>query len=395
MDKVYSVGQVNRYIKSVLENDRLLKVLMIKGEISNFKAHYSGHLYFTLKDEQSSIKCVMFKPYAIKLKFNPKDGDSVIISCSVGVFERDGAYQLYVNDMQPDGIGQLYLAYEQLKEKLEKEGLFDSKYKKRIPYMPSCIGVLTSKTGSVIRDIINVSTRRFPKVKIKIIPVAVQGEGASKTIADGIKKFNELKNVDVIIVARGGGSIEDLWPFNEEIVARSVFESDIPIISAVGHETDFTICDFVADLRAPTPSAAAEIAIPNYSDIIFKLDNIRDKLKKALSMMIVIKRKKLEFLENSRGFRKPIDMINQYRMILDSYIKNLQKDIKMKFQSSIAKYEKTVMQLDSISPLKTLSRGYSIIQDEKGNTIKTIKTLKKGDVIGIVLKDGQKNAIVE
>lgn len=250
------VSELNGYIKNIIDGDEMLANVYIKGEISNFKRHYSGHLYFTLKDETSLIKCVMFKSYTNYLNFEPKDGMSVVILGSVSVFERDGVYQVYAKGMEPEGVGALYKAYEKLKAKLSEEGLFDEAHKKPIPILPRAIGVVTSKTGAVIRDIINVTTRRLPNVNIILYPAAVQGEGAAQTIVNGIKYFNKAKNVDTIIIGRGGGSLEDLWPFNEEITARAIYESEIPIISAVGHETDFTIADFVADLRAPTPSAA-------------------------------------------------------------------------------------------------------------------------------------------
>ena len=255
--KALSVTELNKYIKDKIATDELLNNVLIKGEISNFKHHYTGHMYFTLKDDNSLIKCIMFKSYTTNLKFVPKDGMEVLAFGTISVFERDGVYQLYCKAMQEDGLGSLYKAYEELKDKLEKEGLFDERYKKQLPKMPKVIGVLTSNTGSVIKDIINVSTRRNPNVYIKLYPVPVQGEGAGEKIAEAIKIMNDKKLADVLILARGGGSLEDLWPFNEEVVARAIHESELPIVSAVGHETDFSISDFVADLRAPTPSAAA------------------------------------------------------------------------------------------------------------------------------------------
>ena len=255
-----SVTDLNLYIKEKIAGDEALSSVVVKGEISNFKNHYTGHLYFTLKDDKSLIKCIMFKNYAERLGFMPKDGMKVMVFGSVSVFERDGIYQIYVKAMKQDGVGDLYEAYEKLKADLEKEGLFDEAHKKKIPLKPNVIGVLTSQTGSVIRDIINVSTRRNPSTYIRLFPVPVQGTGAAEQIARGIKLMNEKNLADVLIIGRGGGSLEDLWPFNEEVVARAIYNSKIPIISAVGHETDFTIADFVADLRAPTPSAAAELA---------------------------------------------------------------------------------------------------------------------------------------
>ena len=258
-----SVTDLNKYIKNKIADDEYLNNILIKGEISNFKHHYTGHLYFTLKDENSLIKCIMFKSYAQKLNFEPRDGMKVYILGSVSVFERDGVYQIYAKVMEEDGLGDLYTKYQKLKAELEEKGLFDQNHKKKIPMMPKVIGVLTSQTGSVIRDIINVSTRRNPNVYIRLLPVPVQGEGAAEKIAEGIDYMNQKQLADVIILARGGGSLEDLWPFNEEVVAYSIYQSKIPIISAVGHETDFSISDFVADLRAPTPSAAAELAVPD------------------------------------------------------------------------------------------------------------------------------------
>ena len=259
-----TVKQLNLYIKGLIDRDDFLNNVYVKGEISNFKRHYTGHLYFTLKDKDSLIKCVCFKSYTGNIKFEPEDGMQVLIFGQVAAYERDGVYQIYVEGMEQDGLGALYTEFERLKEKLSQKGMFDEAHKKPLPMLPREIGVITSKTGAVIRDIINVTTRRLPNVHIKLYPAAVQGEGAAQTICEGIEYFNNKKNVDVIIVARGGGSIEDLWPFNEEITANAVFNSEIPIISAVGHETDFTICDFVADLRAPTPSAARRACSSRY-----------------------------------------------------------------------------------------------------------------------------------
>ena len=274
-----TVSDLNKYIKDKIADDEYLNNILIKGEISNFKNHYTGHMYFTLKDENSLVKCIMFKSYAQKLTFMPKDGMKVLIIGSVSVFERDGVYQIYAKVMEEDGLGDLYTKYQELKNKLERQGLFDEQHKKEIPMYPKIVGVLTSQTGSVIKDIINVSTRRNPNVYIRLLPVPVQGEGAAEKIAYGIDYMNRYQLSDVLIIARGGGSLEDLWPFNEEIVARSIYKSEIPIISAVGHETDFTIADFVADLRAPTPSAAAELAVPDVYELKQKLNTYRNRLK--------------------------------------------------------------------------------------------------------------------
>ena len=386
-----SVTELNKYIKDKFEEDEMLNNILVKGEISNFKHHYTGHMYFTLKDENSLIKCVMFKTYTPNLNFIPKDGMQVKVLGTVSVFERDGVYQIYCKAMQQDGLGDLYRIYTELKEKLSKEGLFDDKYKKPIPYMPKCIGVLTSNTGSVIRDIINVSARRNPNVYIKLFPVPVQGQGAAKKIAEAIKIMNENRLCDVIILARGGGSLEDLWPFNEEIVARAIFDSKIPIVSAVGHETDFTISDFVADLRAPTPSAAAELVIPNVKDILLKLKEYESRQKIALNRKIQIMKLRYEKCLNSKVFKEPLQKINERYMMLDIKVKQMESYINKKYINEKAKAIKLIAKLDALSPLKTLSRGYSIIT-LNGKTIKEAKYLKKDDEINIKLFDGQVNA---
>lgn len=386
-----SVTELNKYIKDKFEEDEMLNNILVKGEISNFKHHYTGHMYFTLKDENSLIKCVMFKTYTPNLNFIPKDGMQVKVLGTVSVFERDGVYQIYCKAMQQDGLGDLYRIYTELKEKLSKEGLFDDKYKKPIPYMPKCIGVLTSNTGSVIRDIINVSTRRNPNVYIKLLPVPVQGQGAARKIAEAIKIMNENRLCDVIILARGGGSLEDLWPFNEEIVARAIFDSKIPIVSAVGHETDFTISDFVADLRAPTPSAAAELVVPNVKDILLKLKEYESRQKIALNRKIQIMKLRYEKCLNSKVFKEPLQKINERYMMLDIKVRQMESYINQKYINEKAKAIKLIAKLDALSPLKTLSRGYSIIT-LNGKTIKEAKYLKKDDEINIKLFDGQVNA---
>jgi exodeoxyribonuclease VII large subunit len=387
-----TVTELNGYIKSVLDKDEMLNNVYIKGEISNFKNHYTGHMYFTLKDKTSLIKCVMFKTYAEKLKFVPNDGMSVIILGSVAVFERDGIYQIYAKGMEPDGMGALYTAFEQLKEKLEKEGLFDQKYKKSIPILPKSICVITSKTGAVIRDIINVTTRRFPKVNIKLFPAAVQGPGAANTIVKAIEKINELKLADVIIVARGGGSLEDLWPFNEEITARAIFKSEIPIISAVGHETDFTIADFVADLRAPTPSAAGELVVPEINEVRWKIKTLDRRMSLSLNKKVENMRNRYNNAINKRAFKDPFDKIRQYTLIIDTYTKQIHNKISILIKDAHIKLVKLATGLDAMSPLKTLIRGYSLIEDKNKNIIKSINDLKKDEKFRLILHDGSKMA---
>ena len=389
-----TVSDLNAYIKDKIAEDEFLNTVYIKGEISNFKHHYTGHLYFTLKDENSLIKCIMFKTYTSKLTFIPKDGMKVLILGSVSVFERDGVYQIYCRAMQEDGLGSLYKAYEKLKQDLEKEGLFDKEHKKQIPVFPKIIGVLTSQNGSVIRDIINVSTRRNPNVNIKLLPVPVQGEGAGIKIADAIKFMNDNKIVDVLIVARGGGSLEDLWPFNEEVVARAIYNSEIPVISAVGHETDFTIADFVADLRAPTPSTAAELAVPDIATVKLNISKYNERLKMALVKKLELSKLRYEKVMTSKAFKNPLDRIENNYLKLDNYIKILHLGISSKFKDNKNKFVNVISKLDSLSPLKTLSRGYTITQ-KNGKIIKSVKELEKEDVIELKFIDGNKEAVVK
>ena len=388
-----SVTDLNKYIKNIIDCDENLEAVLVKGEISNFKHHYTGHMYFTLKDENSLIKCIMFKTYTASLNFVPKDGMKVILFGSVSVFERDGVYQLYCKSMQEDGMGSLHKAYEELKLKLENEGLFDASHKKKIPFMPKIIGVLTSNTGAVIKDIINVSTRRNPNVYIRLFPIPVQGTGAGKKIAEGIKFMNDNKLADVLILARGGGSLEDLWPFNEEVVARSIYESNIPIISAVGHETDFTISDFVADLRAPTPSAAAELAVAEISDIEYSLELYKKRLKNSLKRKTEVMKLRFEKCMNSKVYRNPYQKVNDLSIVLDGYIKNMENSITKKIKDDRIKATKLITKLDTLSPLKTLTRGYSITEYE-GKIITSKKTLKKDMKIKIKFTDGDIDAIV-
>ncbi len=388
-----TVTQLNKYLKDRFDEDENLNAILVKGEISNFKNHYTGHLYFTLKDENSLIKCIMFKSYAEKLNFKPKDGMKVMVFGTVSVFERDGVYQIYVKSMMEDGIGDLHEQFEQLKAKLEKEGLFEQTHKKAIPLYPKVVGVLTSQTGAVIRDIINVSTRRNPNVYIKLLPVPVQGPGAAEQIADKIRIMNEKKLADVLIIGRGGGSLEDLWPFNEEIVARAIYDSEIPIISAVGHETDFTIADFVADLRAPTPSAAAELAVPDIFEVKQKIINYQNRSKLALKKKIEIMKLRFEKVMKSRVFTDPMRKIMDDSIILDDYMKRLENAMKEIKTENKNKYIELVTKLDSISPLKTLIRGYSLTEKD-GQIIKKASQIDKGDIITIKFSDGEKNAEV-
>ena len=389
-----SVRQLNLYIKDLIDRDDFLNNVYVKGEISNFKRHYTGHLYFTLKDGDALIKCVCFKSYTGNIKFDPQDGMQVLVFGQVAVYERDGVYQIYVKGMEQDGVGALYEAYEKLKSKLEEKGWFDESIKKPIPFLPKAIGVVTSKTGSVIKDIINVTTRRYPNVNIKLYPAAVQGAGAYETICEGIRYFNEAKNVDTIIIARGGGSLEDLWPFNEEATAQAIFESEIPIISAVGHETDFTIADFVADLRAPTPSAAGELAVPDINEVVWKLQNIKRRLSLSLTKKVENMKARYQKAMHSKCMKDPLSMLNERKLRQDYLLKQLENNIKLEIKNKKLLLVKNAASLDSLSPLKTLVRGYSIVENTEGKIIKSTKELSKNEKIKITFSDGNLEAKV-
>lgn len=386
-----SVSDLNRYMKDKVADDEYLKSVFVRGEISNFKHHYTGHMYFTLKDENSLIKCIMFKSSTLTLNFVPKDGMKVNVLGSVAVFERDGVYQIYCKAMQEDGVGNLYAKFKELKDKLEKEGLFDAEHKKKIPMMPKVIGVLTSNTGAVIRDIINVSTRRNPNCYIRLYPVPVQGPGAAEKIVDAIRFMNEHKLADVLIVARGGGSLEDLWPFNEEIVARAIYDSELPVISAVGHETDFTIADFVADLRAPTPSAAAELAVTDIFDLQDRINLYQRRLQLLLRKKVEVLRLRYDKCMKSRCFTEPSYLFQDRYLKLDSFVRNLEKAINLKMKDYKLKTVEKITKLDAMSPLKTLARGYTVVEkDDK--LVKSVKDLKKDDIINVRLNDGKIDA---
>ena len=388
-EKVFNVSQVNKYVKMLIDSDAFLNNINITGEITNFKSHYTGHFYFTLKDENSSIKCVMFKSAAQLVKFKPEDGMKVVISGQINVFERDGVYQIYCMTMKQAGLGELYIAYEKLKKKLQDEGLFDEIYKKKIPFLPDRVGVITSKTGAVIKDIINVSTRRYNDIDLLIYPAAVQGVNVAKTVISGIKTFNKLNNVDVIIIARGGGSFEDLFGFNDENLAREIFNSKIPIVSAVGHETDFTICDFVSDLRAPTPSAAAELVYPKKSDILTKISTDRNRNILAMNGYINRKKEYLKRIKASKLEKIPYDIINKYRMQIDKDIMISKNAIDMKIEKYRSICIKNIAKLDALSPLKTLTRGYSVVENVDGKIVKKVSDVNKNDDLCVILQDGK------
>ena len=380
---ILSVSQVNIYIKNVLDNDLLLSDVTVKGEISNYKLHSSGHIYMSLKDETGVMRAVMFRGAASKLRFRPENGMKVIARGRVTVYERDGQYQLYINSMEQEGVGDLHVAFEELKKKLMEEGLFDSSKKKPLPKYPKKVGVVTAPTGAAIRDIINVITRRFPKCEIVIYPSLVQGPGAAANVAEGIRYFNETGEVDTIIAGRGGGSIEDLWAFNEEIVARAVFDSKIPIISAVGHETDFTICDFVADLRAPTPSAAAELAVPDYTELLAKLTTYRTRIINSVLGLIKTKRALISRLSVST----PKRVIDEHRQKIDFLFTKMEKAVMLSTSKKREQFSKACAKLDAMSPLSVLSRGYSVAEAD-GKMIKSASSLNSGDDFTLRFTDG-------
>lgn len=387
---IATVSQLNGFIKKTFESNPVFSDIWIKGEISNFKKHYSGHLYLTLKDEGGVLKAVMFKSSAYSLSFMPSDGMKVLARGRVSVYEAGGAYQLYINEMIPDGVGELYIAYEKLKKKLEAEGLFDEEHKKPIPQYPSVIGVVTASTGAAVRDIINVMTRRYPYAEIIIYPAQVQGAGAAESISKGIEYFNKEKICDTIIVGRGGGSIEDLWAFNEEMVAYAIYNSEIPIISAVGHEVDFTIADFVADLRAPTPSAAAELAVPSQTELMRKISDLEYTIKTLLISNLKNKKLKLDSIK----LLSPQDIIENHFLRLDVSTKEIINAMEKIILSSKEKYVGVLGRLDALSPLKVLKRGFSVPVDENEEVIKSVTELDKKKNFILRLADGERNCRV-
>jgi len=392
--RIVTVGEVNSYIKRKFDVDENLSGICIRGEISNFKHHYSGHMYMSLKDETGSIKAVMFKSAAVSLKFVPKDGMSILALGRVSVYERDGAYQLYIDTMIPDGVGALYAAYEQLKSEMESKGYFDQSHKKPIPRYPKSIGVVTASTGAAVRDIINVISRRYPLCNIRIYPALVQGAGAKESIARGIEFFNENTDVDVLIVGRGGGSIEDLWAFNEKETAMAIFNSRIPVISAVGHETDFTIADFVADLRAPTPSAAAELATPDAGELIGFLKSSNTRLVSALSSLAASKRQRLELLMASPVMKNPGLITQERAQYVDECTSRLINACKEIINNSSAKLKESTYKLEALNPVNVLLRGYSVAKVDN-KVIKNTSDVKKGDNITLTVSDGNIECIAK
>ncbi len=408
-DKYLSVTALTKYLKYKFDVDEHLKTVYLKGEISNFKSHTTGHLYFSIKDENSKINAIMFSANAKKIVFTPIDGMKVLVRGRITIYEATGNYQIYIDEMLEDGVGNLYIAFEQLKEKLSKEGLFDSKFKKKIPKIPSRVGVVTAQTGAAIKDILSTIKRRYPICEVILFPSLVQGEAAASDIVKNIK-MAENYDLDVLIVGRGGGSIEDLWPFNEEIVARAIFESSIPIISAVGHEIDYTIADFVADLRAPTPTGAAELAVPNLVDLKKHIGQLKIRLNENVLKVINYQKLYLDSLKNSFVIKNPLIMYDNKKQKLDSIIEKLNNILKIKMDKNIDKLNflknsyilknsdllykskrddlnNIIEKLELINPLKVLKRGYSVVYKDDF-IINSVDNLNKSDKLKIKLSDG-------
>ena len=386
---VLSVSQLNRYIKMNFDADENLANIFISGEISNFTNHYrTGHLYFTLKDDSAAVRAVMFNSSAKRLKFMPEDGMKVIARGRVSVYEASGQYQLYVDDMQPDGVGALNLAYEQLKEKLQKEGLFSELHKKPLPPYPEKVGVITSPTGAAVRDIINVLGRRFPYAEIVFCPVLVQGDGANLQLTDAVNLFNSERAADVIIIGRGGGSIEDLWEFNDEGLARAVYNSDIPVISAVGHETDFTICDFVADMRAPTPSAAAELAVPDANELQYALSALKNRMFLNVSSGIADRRSRLEYLTSKGALKSPDEMLSNRSQRLDTAFSKMLSSYENRIGGKKVEFISAATALSKLDPMSVLMRGFAFVSDKSGKNVYSSQALAKGDKINVRFHDG-------
>ena len=392
--QVFTVTALNEYIKMKLETDEALMRVFIRGEISNFTNHKSGHFYFTVKDETSRIAAVMFRSSASKLAFIPENGMKVIVGGRVSAYVRDGQYQIYADTLEPDGVGALYIAYEQLKAKLGAEGLFDEAKKKPLPRYPMRIGVITSPTGAAIRDIINILGRRFPIAEVVLYPSLVQGESAAPQLIEGLRYFNEKKNVNVIIIGRGGGSLEDLWAFNSEALVREVAASELPVISAVGHEIDFTLCDFAADRRAPTPSAAAELAVPERYELKRKLGNVTARLELLEGKKLELLRSTLERMKKSRALTDPRNFIDDKRMALGIAEDKLYNRITLLLERNKSALAGKTAKLDAMNPLSVLSRGYGAAFASDGTVIRSAAQVEKGSDISLMLSDGTVRATV-
>ena len=387
--QVLTITQLNEYIRGKLDSDGLLNAVAVKGEISNYKLYPSGHHYFTLKDEASALKCVMFKGNALRLRFRPENGMKIIAMGKVSVFPRDGAYQLYCTAMALDGIGDLYAAFEQLKKKLAAQGLFDPAHKKPIPKFPGTIGIITSAAGAAVHDMLRILNKRYPLTKVRLLPVRVQGAEAPGEIAAAIRYANFHRLADLLIVGRGGGSIEDLWAFNEEIVAQAIYESEIPVISAVGHEPDVTISDYVADLRAATPSNAAELAVPDREALVQALDAMASSMANALTRQIKAHRQHLSVLSKSPALQSPTGYLEQKQRQLEMLKNRLTAGENQIIARNNQRFVALTAKLDAMSPMKVLTRGYSMAQNERGEVIRSVAQVERGERIGIRFSDGR------
>ncbi|MBQ3865700.1 MAG: exodeoxyribonuclease VII large subunit [Clostridia bacterium] len=390
-----TVTQLNEYVKNKIDGDPLLANVVVKGEISNFTNHRTGHFYLSLKDEGSVIRAVMFQGYNKKLNFLPENGMKVIATGRVSAYVKSGEYQLYITDLAPDGVGALYLAFEQLKKRLEAEGLFRQDRKRPLPKYPAEVGVITSPTGAAVRDMINVSGRRFPLAKLLLYPSLVQGDGAPAQLIAGLKYFNEVRPVDVIIIGRGGGSLEELWAFNDEGLARAIAASRIPVISAVGHETDFSISDFAADLRAPTPSAAAEVALPETGDVKRRLHNVIDHMSLTAENRIHALRARVEALAKTRQLSSMDNLIDDRRMALANLDRDMLYALERRLEDRKAALARSAAALNALSPLAVMGRGYSALFDPAGKAVNSAKALHPGDRVSVRLTDGQALAEIQ
>ena len=393
--QVMTISQINEYIRAKMDQDPLLGNIAVKGEISNYKVYPSGHHYFTLKDEESTLKCVMFKFNAIRLRFKPEHGMKIIAMGKISVFPRDGAYQLYCSAISLDGVGDLHAAFEQMKNKLAAQGLFDVSHKKPLPSYPSVIGIVTSSAGAAVHDMLRIIKKRYPLSKVLLLPVRVQGTEAPREIAIAIKYANRYKLCDVLIVGRGGGSLEDLWAFNEEIVAHAIYSSEIPVISAVGHEPDITISDFVADLRAATPSNAAELVVPDQDALRQNLDSMCDAMLSAVRRQVINARKHLNLLSASAALRSPDGYILQRKNTLEITCRKLIQVQERLITTHRRRFVADIAKLDALSPLKVLTRGYSVAQADDGTIVRSVSQINIGEKINVILCDGKLSASIK
>lgn len=391
---VLSVSDVNQYIKGLLDRDALLGALCIRGELSNYKIYPSGHHYFTLKDSGGTLRCVMFRGSAIRLRFRPENGMKVLVTGRVTVFPRDGAYQLYCEHLTPEGVGDLYIAFEQLKAKLQAEGLFDQAHKQPLPQYPARIAIVTSSAGAAVHDMLRILSKRFPLTKVLLLPVRVQGVEAPAEICGAIRYVNRFQFADVIITGRGGGSIEDLWAFNDERVARMIHQSQIPVISAVGHEPDVTISDFVADLRAATPSNAAELAVPDQADLRERILSLQSRLQQAMNRKVKLSRQQLDGLQSKRVLQSPMNYLQDKRMLLDYQEKRLAAQMQQSVAQKKQRFIRLTSAMDAMSPLKVLARGYAMAKNTRGHVLTDAAAVQAGETVTVQLYSGQFDAVV-